>query len=193
MCMIRGVFLAVLIGGTTIGLFTSARADDAAARREIEAVFLRLSQALTRKDSSARRQFLEQRLTADYRGKSPRGSSNRQQLLNRLDQMPWEPDSAARLEIKKLTLHGDQAVALVSGRFVQTSTNPRVTRDRTRQAHQLVTVREERDTLVRTPQGWKIKEREVLKIHRTRDGKPFPPRRPQGPQHGPSAAAIHSE
>jgi hypothetical protein len=173
------LIVSVLVASVA-GLLTPVLADDAAVRRELEARYAELAQALKAKDSTALQQFAERWTTPDFVSNGPRGTQTRQQMLDQLKDAkePWEPSSVVHLTITKLTVEGDRAIALIEYHGEGTVKNPRFTGDASGKPHTLVERGTGRDTWVKTDMGWKGKLHEELSATYMLDGKPFTPPAP---------------
>jgi Domain of unknown function (DUF4440) len=176
----RRVLIVLVSLAFLVSLVTPVLADDAAVRKELEARYAELAQALKAKDRTLLQQFAEQATTPDFVSKGPRGTQTRQQMIDQLKdaKQPWEPSRVVHLTITKLTVEGDQAIALIDYHNEGTVSDPRFTGDASRKPHMLVERGTGRDTWAKTDTGWKAKLHEELTAAYTLDGKPFTPPAP---------------
>lgn len=155
------------------------RADNRAVKRELEIIYDRSARAHTAKSIAGMERFLREDTTPEFVFQGPRRTHTRQQELEtyqpvRQGKEPWVPAREFRTRIDRLTVHGDEAIAVVTDRAVSVVRNPKITGDPTGKPHVLTMERTNRDTWIKTSTGWKLNRREVVSGKQTLDAKPYP-------------------
>jgi len=157
----------------------AGRANDQEVRKELRSVYAMYIRANVAKNAGPSLQFLNDSVTPDFVTTGAMGSRTRQRLMHELkSRQPWEPARAIWLHINQLKVHGNTAIALVTGGATRDSRNPKFTGDPSGKLHRFVTRTTHRDTWVKTPTGWKVKREQELSVKLTCDGKPFAAPRP---------------
>jgi hypothetical protein len=162
---VRGVIVSL---GMVMELLSPLGADGPAVKRALEFQYARWARAHTAKDIAALRRFLLEDTTPDFVFKGPRRTHTRQQELEtyqpvREGKEPWVPAREYRTRIDRLTVRGDEAIALVTDHAVSVVRDPKITADPAHEPHTLTMERTNRDTWVKTATGWKLWRREVVK------------------------------
>ncbi len=170
---LSGVFIPPLLIVAAAGLRTGVRADDAAVRKELGAIYARFDRAAETKDSGLLQRLIREETTPDGIVQRPGYTDTREQWIHRVkaSQVHWQPAQQAHTSIDRLLIHGAEATAWVSGRMTIVSTLPVYTHDRTGRAHTFVTLYTNRDVWRQTPGGWKRKRTQNLKFKRFMDGR----------------------
>ncbi len=172
--------LVLLLGAVAIwALLPRAHADRKAVRQELEAQYARWARAHTARDITALQRFMEEETTPDFIFKGPRRTHTRKEELEtyrpvREGKEPWAPARAYRTTVDRLTVHGSEALAVVTDRAVSVVRDPKITGDPTGKRHVLTMERSNRDVWVKTPSGWKLQKRAVLSGKQSLDRRPLP-------------------
>jgi ketosteroid isomerase-like protein len=165
-CKLAAVFAALLLAGIVP---TAVRADDKAVRKEIEGLYAKMVQAMKNKNIKS----VMETGTPDFTMKQANG-----QVLKAKDvavQMQGEfamtkSVDQCTMTIDKLTVNGNTAVSTAS--YIMAMT---VGGQKPGETHKFTSKGINKDTLVKTPKGWKFKSVENVKDTMTMDGKPFDP------------------
>jgi ketosteroid isomerase-like protein len=151
----------------------AARADKATMRKELTESLQRVSDLYSKKDIDA----LSQMMAPDVKLKLLKGKA--------MTRDQWEEQTKKELEhmdklqmrfqMQRLTPKGDkEAVMLVRWTMQGTST------DEKGKPHQMRATGTERDTVVKTPDGWVLKASQELSNRMMMDGKPYHPKATTG-------------
>jgi SnoaL-like domain len=152
----------------TVTLASSARADDASARKELEAIYAQYNRLIQQDERYELRRFFLGHTTDDYHMKSTQGwTVSREDAAANLKtgQMAAGRYTGHEYQILKLTVKGSQGVVLYKERTTAMLDDPQGN------AHELVTSGTARDTWVRTPEGWKTRLSEVFTSKTLLDGR----------------------
>jgi hypothetical protein len=174
----RGALALLLCTAAGAALLPPLRADEKAVRRELEAQYARWARAHTARDISALQRFIEEETTPDFVFKGPRRTHTRREELEtyrpvREGKQPWAPAREYRTTLDRLSVHGGEALAVVTDRAVSIVRDPKITGDPVRKRHVLIMERTNRDVWVRTAAGWKLQKRAVLSGKQSLDRKPL--------------------
>lgn len=160
--------VAALICGTTI-----ARADDAAVKKELTALFGKFAAAFKKKDVKTALSFFAPDYTAKEGGRTVTRAQVEAQMnlamanLKSVDKLTWD--------IQKLAVKGNvatvEALEMMSATVVDTlgQMGPKG------QTHKLKDVERTRDRFVKTPKGWLLKSSQTLSAEITVDGRKVTP------------------
>jgi hypothetical protein len=171
--------MALLAGAAAMwALLPPAGADEPAVRRELEALYARWARAHTAPDIAALQRFIEEETTPDFIFQGPRRTHTRKEELEtyrpvREGKEPWAPAREFQTTVDSLTLHGREALVVVTDRAVSVVRDPKITGDPAGRRHLLTMLRTNRDVWVKTAGGWKLQKRAVLRGKQSLDRKPL--------------------
>jgi ketosteroid isomerase-like protein len=159
---VAGILAALILVASAA---VTARADDEAVRKEIQALYDHWLDGWKSKDITA----IMSPLVPDFVYTNSNGKvRNRKQIESDWKDALKLYKSIERLSLSagEVTLHGNEASDVSTWKFSGVYTDPQ---GKDRPATELFT---SRDTLVRTPNGWMFKRSKDLKVVVTVDGKP---------------------
>lgn len=142
--------------------------SEAAVRQELQAAYARAGQAWKQKNAAD----VMAMVTPDFIQKMPGGQTiGRQEAEMALNEWFATPDTVTRysIQIRDLTVAGDEALALVDESVSMTYPDPQG------QQHERVQANTAQMTWVRTATGWQIRHSEYLTAKMTVDGTPVTP------------------
>jgi hypothetical protein len=163
-------FMAAAVMGmlSAVALAPLARADDASARKELEAIYAQYNRLTQQDERYELRRFFLEHTTGDYRLKSTQGwTMSREDAAANLKtgQGAAFRFTGHEYQMLKLAVKGSQGVVLYKERTTAMLDDPQGN------THQLVTSGTARDTWVRTPEGWKSRLSELLTSKTLLDGR----------------------
>jgi hypothetical protein len=148
--------------------------DNNAVRQEIARIYeerIRASDGRDLAQIRARmRKFIEQHTTPNFVIRFGGRDTTRQQYLEQLKTMGQPSPAAMGVEINRLTVNGNTAIAMTAVRTVERSQAAPGVKP-TGQLHTTITTATERDTWKKTSAGWKLKMMEPLDTQMTVDEK----------------------
>lgn len=154
----------------------AVRADDPAARREIEAAYARISASFKRQDAAGMMAFA----TGDFKVRTPGGRVlNRQQAQDnvQLNLDTIRSVTENRYTLGKLTWKGNDAIVPVTERFAVTYKDTRGEFGAVGKLHKVAGTTTYRDVWTKQGGTWKLRLSEMRAIRLTIDGRPYRPRR----------------
>jgi hypothetical protein len=167
------MFIPPLLLAAVSGRPAEVRADDAAVRQALGAIYARFDRAAEAKDSGPLQRLIQEETTPDGIVQRPGFTDSRDAWIRRVkaSQVHWQPARQAHSTIDRLTIHGEQATALVDGRMTIVSTLPVFTHDPTSRPHTFVTIYTNRDIWRKTAAGWKRSRTQNVRFRRFMDGR----------------------
>jgi hypothetical protein len=154
-----------------------SRADDAAVRKELTALFSRFAAAFKKKDVKTALSFFAPEYSAKEMGRTVTRADVEKQMnqamanLKSIESLSWD--------IQKLTVKGNTATVEARETMNATVVDNLGNLGPKGQTHKIGDVERTRDVFVKTPQGWLLKQSETLSAQVTIDGKKLstPPQR----------------
>jgi len=149
------------------------RADDAAVKKELLAVFAKFTAALKKKDVAGAMSYFTPDYTAKQMGMTMTRAQAEQQMkqtigsIKSFDTISWD--------IKKVTVKGNTVIAEGTELFVGTIQDDMGQMGPKGKTHKLKDVENNRDTFVKTPKGWLLKSSETISAEISVDGKKVGP------------------
>jgi hypothetical protein len=168
---IRWIVVAAVIA--FIGGQGPARADDAAVKKELTALFARFAAAFKKKDAKTALSFFAPEYTAKEgnrtvnRAQVETQTTEAMQRLKSIDTLTWD--------IQRLTVKGNQATTEALETLVATVVDVAGNMGPKGRIHKLKDVERTRDVFVKTPSGWLLKHSETLSARITVDGRSLNP------------------
>lgn len=151
----------------------AARADNAAVKRELTALFVKFSIAFKKKDVKTALSFFSSDYIATESGKKITRAQVESQMtlalanLKSVDTLTWD--------IEKISVKGGQATTEALETLSATVVDTVGTLGKKGETHRLKDVERTRDVFVKTPKGWLLKRSDTLFANISIDGRKFVP------------------
>lgn len=150
-----------------LAISSASAQGDAQVRKELESSYAKLTKAFKSKDVKTIFAMGTNDFSYVAKNKTKMDRKSAEAMITGQMKMIQEVQTVSNV-IKKLTVKGDTAIAIVTGTVKGKMINP----GQQGKTLALVSIGDTKDTWIKTSKGWKLKSVEVLSDKTTLDGKP---------------------